>query len=91
VRNLPLAIFQNVDEGVTTLDLGSINAHGELVDSGVLGPVSSDHNLPLQNLSLGLLEKEFVEVTLDGSRVITGLIRDGREEYCAGGVAIGND
>merc|ERR1711990_360015 len=76
LRNLPLTILEDVDKGVASLDLGPINAHGELVDAGILCPVGADHNVATEDFSLGLLEKEGIEVVLDEGISSAGSVRN---------------
>ena len=65
------------------------NTH--LVNAGVLGPAIADADVTLEDLALGLLEKEGVEVVLDGGKVGTGGVAHCGEEDGILGVALGNN
>jgi hypothetical protein len=39
VRNFPFTIFKDIHKTVAGLDLGTPGAHGELIDTSILGPV----------------------------------------------------
>lgn len=69
--NLPLSIFVYVDKGVTSFDLLSCSPHGELIDSAVLRPVDSLHNVTLENLTLWFELQEVGEVVFDAIVIYT--------------------
>ena len=55
VKNLPLGVFSfAVKVSVTSLDFGSIDTHGELVDTIVLGPVAARLDKGCNDFALGL-------------------------------------
>ena len=90
VADLPLTVLPDVDPSVTSLDLVAGGAHGELVDTGILGPVVSDNDVALKDNSLGLLGEEVGEVVQDGGVVRAGGVRHGGEENSLGGVPLGH-
>mmetsp|Transcript_19124 Transcript_19124/g.35638 ORF Transcript_19124/g.35638 Transcript_19124/m.35638 type:complete len:434 (-) Transcript_19124:79-1380(-) len=91
VGDLPLAALELVNVRVTGADLGSVDAHGEVVNSGVHGPAVADGDLSLDDLALGLLLKEGIEVILDGGEVGAGGVRDSGEKDGILGVPLGDD
>lgn len=46
----------------------------------ILSPSVSDTDVTLKDLSLGFLQEEGIEVILDGVEVVTGNVRDGRQQ-----------
>mmetsp|Transcript_19716 Transcript_19716/g.42838 ORF Transcript_19716/g.42838 Transcript_19716/m.42838 type:complete len:321 (-) Transcript_19716:84-1046(-) len=78
--DLPDAVFFDIVVGVAGLDFVAGGSHGELVDASIGCPSIANVDLPIDDLSLWLLEEEGVEVILDGGKVGTWLVRDGREE-----------
>jgi hypothetical protein len=45
VRNLPLSVFPNVHEGISSLDLIAGGSHSELVNPSILTPVVADSDV----------------------------------------------
>mmetsp|Transcript_7369 Transcript_7369/g.13420 ORF Transcript_7369/g.13420 Transcript_7369/m.13420 type:complete len:317 (+) Transcript_7369:327-1277(+) len=90
VRNLPLVILPNVDEGITTLDLIASRSHSELVDACVLTPVVTNGNIALQNFTLGLLLQEANKVIFDQIVIGTWNIRNGGKKHCLGSITAGH-
>jgi hypothetical protein len=58
VVDLPLTILPHVDEGVTSFDLLTCCAHGELIDTDILTPIMPNGDVRIQNLSLSCECKE---------------------------------
>ncbi len=90
VGDLPLTVLVDVDEGVTSLDLLSGGSHGELVDTAVLGPVVSDDDVAVKDLSLRLELQEVGEIVLNSGEVGSGGITDSGEKNTVLGVTLGN-
>jgi len=90
VSNLPLAIFESVNKGVTGLDNIPSSAQGKLVDTSVLAPVVTNMNVRLEDFSLGFLLQKVVKVINDSSLVGPWNITDSRKEASIGGVACCN-
>lgn len=86
LADLPFSILEDVDESVTSLDLSTVGSHGELVDSGILGPVLSNDNVAGDDLSLGLKFQEVDEVVLDSVVISTGNVRDSRQKNSFPGI-----
>lgn len=88
--DLPLAFLEEVDEGVTSLNLLSINSHGELVNSGILGPVGSYNDISIKNLFLGLKLADVGEVINTSWVVGTWNIQDIGEKNSVVGISVSN-
>ena len=90
MSNLPFAVFKDVHEGVTSLNLGTSGTHGEFVKTNVLAPVDTNGGMAFQDNTLGLHLQKVVEVVLDGGVVSTGSVRDGGQQYSLLSVTLGN-
>merc|ERR1719276_477952 len=90
VRDLPLIVLVDVNEGITSLDLIAGGAHGEFVDTSVLAPVVSNGDVTLQNLSLGLLLQESNEVILDQIVIRSGNVGDCGKQDGLASVPVGD-
>ena len=66
VGDLPLSIFECVNERVSCLDLVTSGAHGEFIDTVIHAPVVSNSHVRFQNGALWFLLAEINEVGLDG-------------------------
>mmetsp|Transcript_16065 Transcript_16065/g.26155 ORF Transcript_16065/g.26155 Transcript_16065/m.26155 type:complete len:471 (+) Transcript_16065:329-1741(+) len=90
LRYFPLAVFKDVDEGVASLDLGTVGTQGELVNSSILGPVGTNNNISALNLTLRLRLQKVGEV-VDNTGVIRPghITHSGQQDTCLG-VSIGN-
>mmetsp|Transcript_6448 Transcript_6448/g.8721 ORF Transcript_6448/g.8721 Transcript_6448/m.8721 type:complete len:398 (+) Transcript_6448:352-1545(+) len=84
---LPLAIFKYINEGITTLHLGTINSHCEFIHTSILSPVCTNDNVTIKNFTLGLLLEEAIKVILDQSGISTRNIRHGGKENSLLGIA----
>merc|ERR1719478_1439768 len=89
--DLPLVVLKDVNVGVSCLDDIAGSTHGEFVDTGILGPTITDANVAFDDLALRLLQKECIEVILDGSKVRARNIADGRKKDGFLGVALRHD
>mmetsp|Transcript_21511 Transcript_21511/g.27718 ORF Transcript_21511/g.27718 Transcript_21511/m.27718 type:complete len:283 (-) Transcript_21511:892-1740(-) len=90
LRNLPLAILKYVDISVTALYLGTSSTHRELVDTSILGPVCTNNDISVKNLTLRLELEEVCEVINDSRIVGTRNIAYGRKKNSLLGITISN-
>jgi len=84
VGDLPLAILINVHKTVASLHHITSCAHGELINSSILGPAISDPYVAISDHALGFLQQKGVKIVLDEVMVGPGSVRDSREEHCIG-------
>mmetsp|Transcript_3852 Transcript_3852/g.7467 ORF Transcript_3852/g.7467 Transcript_3852/m.7467 type:complete len:249 (+) Transcript_3852:682-1428(+) len=84
--NLPLSILVFVDEGVSGFNL--IPEEIELVDSSILAPVGSNHNVGLKNDSLRFLQEECIEIIFDRIVIRSWDIRHGGKENARLGITL---
>mmetsp|Transcript_14466 Transcript_14466/g.20520 ORF Transcript_14466/g.20520 Transcript_14466/m.20520 type:complete len:296 (-) Transcript_14466:470-1357(-) len=90
LRDLPFAILEDVNVGVTSLNLLSVGSKCEFVDTSILCPVGSNNNISVEDLSLGLQFEEVCEVINLSEVVVTGNIRNSWEENTLLAVSLGN-
>mmetsp|Transcript_49160 Transcript_49160/g.104542 ORF Transcript_49160/g.104542 Transcript_49160/m.104542 type:complete len:397 (+) Transcript_49160:325-1515(+) len=90
VRDLPLSILEDVDEGVPSLNFVTSGSHREFIDASVLAPVVANGDRALQDLALRLLLQETDEVVLDKCVISSWNIRNCGKEHRLGRVTISN-
>mmetsp|Transcript_38513 Transcript_38513/g.115550 ORF Transcript_38513/g.115550 Transcript_38513/m.115550 type:complete len:455 (-) Transcript_38513:360-1724(-) len=91
MSNLPLVVLEDIDVGVTSLDLVTSCTHGKLINTSVLRPAISNADVTLKDSALRLLQQESIEVILNGGIISSRSIADSWEEDSLLGVALGNN
>jgi hypothetical protein len=69
VADSPTPILVDINESVTPHDLGTINPHGEFVDTSILTPVDTFGDFAFNNSTGWLLLEEIVEIILNGGEI----------------------
>mmetsp|Transcript_21512 Transcript_21512/g.27721 ORF Transcript_21512/g.27721 Transcript_21512/m.27721 type:complete len:283 (-) Transcript_21512:892-1740(-) len=90
LRNLPLTTLKYVDISVTALYLGTSSTHRELVDTSILGPVCTNNDISVKNLTLRLELEEVCEVINDSRIVGTRNVTDSGKKNSLLGITISN-
>mmetsp|Transcript_12403 Transcript_12403/g.19086 ORF Transcript_12403/g.19086 Transcript_12403/m.19086 type:complete len:296 (-) Transcript_12403:513-1400(-) len=90
LRDLPFTILEDINVGVTSLNLLSVGSKCEFVDTSILRPVGSNNNISVEDLSLWLQFEEVCEVVNLSEIVITGNIRHSWEENTLLAVSLSN-
>ena len=75
VINLPLIVFQYVDEGITGLDLVSSFPQGELINTNIRTPIVTNAYMTFKNLTTWSALCENVKVILNKFVVGTWSVR----------------
>jgi len=78
MRDLPLTMLVDVNEGVSGLDLVTSRTHGEFVDSGITCPSITNGNVSIKDDTLRCLGKEVIKVVLDTVIVCSGFVTHSR-------------
>lgn len=84
-----IAIGQLTQIAIAAYQFIQIMTH--LVNASILGPAITDADVTLEDLALGLLEEEGIEVVLDGGKVGARSVADGGEKDGLLGIALGDD
>ena len=81
----PLAVFPNINEGVSAANFVPGSSHGEFVQANIGAPTGSDRNVALQNSARGLTLQKVLKVVPDGIVIGSGDVGNGWQQNGTGG------
>ena len=81
----PLAVFPNINEGVSAANFVPGSSHGEFVQANIGAPTGSDRNVALQNSAGGLTLQKVLKVVPDGIVIGSGDVGNGWQQNGTGG------
>ena len=76
----PLAVFPNINEGVSAANFVPGSSHGEFVQANIGAPTGSDRNVALQNSAGGLTLQKVLKVVPDGIVIGSGDVGNGWQQ-----------